>query len=205
LPTYELTVVNGSGSGPYPYGTFVPVSANAPNAGEQFNGWTGDIAILPVQDLNKASTTALMPSMDVTITATYTGVTSADKIRYFPRAGHGDRMVGGIFEGTNGNPVTGRYTTIYTITTNPSTAGQEVSLSLGNYRYLRYRGPNNSYGNVAEIEFYRNGVKLNGTGYGTPGSWGDEGNSFDKALDRYVDTFFDSPNGDGAYVGIDTQ
>ena len=80
--TYELTVVNGSGSGRYPYGTSVPVSANAPKAGEQFNRWTGDVAILPIQDLKRTSTTALMPSMDVTITANYTGVTSADKIRY---------------------------------------------------------------------------------------------------------------------------
>jgi hypothetical protein len=181
------------------------VSANAPKAGEQFNGWTGDVVILPIQDLNRTSTKALMPSMDVTITATYTGVTSADKIRYYPRAVYTDRMIGGVFEGTNGNPVTGPYTTIYTITTNPSTAGQEVSLSLGNYRYLRYRGPNNSYGNVAEIEFYRNGVKLNGTGYGTPGSWNNEGNTFDKALDGNVNTFFDAPTINGAYVGIDTQ
>ena len=79
--TYKLTVVNGSGSGPYPYGTSVPVSANAPKAGEQFNGWTGDVAILPIQDLNRTSTTALMPSMDVTITATYTAATTGMGLR----------------------------------------------------------------------------------------------------------------------------
>jgi hypothetical protein len=51
---------------------------------------------------------------------------------------------------------------------------------------------------VAEIEFYRNGVKLNGTGYGTLDSWNNEGSSFDKALDGNVETFLDAPNGDGA-------
>ena len=51
-------------------------------------------------------------------------------------------------------------------------------MNLGNYRYLRYRGPSGSYGNVSEIEFYRGGAKLNGTGYGTPGSWDNDGNTF---------------------------
>jgi hypothetical protein len=62
VPTLKLTVVNGSGDGNYPYGTLVPVSANAPQQGQQFNRWTGDTAILPVEELNKASTTALIPS-----------------------------------------------------------------------------------------------------------------------------------------------
>ena len=114
-------------------------------------------------------------------------------------------MVGGIVEGTNGDPVTGTYTTIYMITANPSLNWSEASVNLGNYRYLRYRGPNNSHGNVAEIEFYRNGVKLNGTRYGTLGSWNNEGNTFDEALDGNVNTFFDAPTSSGAYVGIDTQ
>ena len=57
---------------------------------------------------------------------------------------------------------------------------------------------------MAEIEFYRAGVKLAGTGFGTPGSWNNVGNTFAKALDGNVNTFFDGPNSDGNYVGIDT-
>ena len=76
---------------------------------------------------------------------------------------------------------------------------------LGNYRYLRYRGPNGSYGNVSEIEFYRGGTKVNGAGFGTPGSWSNNGSTFDKGLDGNVNTFFDAPTDSGAYVGIDTQ
>ena len=56
--------------------------------------------------------------------------------------------------------------------------------------YLRYRGPNNSYGNVAEIELYRDGVKLTGTGFGTPGSWNNQGNSLEKALDGNIRHLF---------------
>ena len=114
-------------------------------------------------------------------------------------------MVGGVFEGTNGDPITGPYTTLYTVTSNPPEGWSEVNVNLGHYqlsdptdyRYLRYRGPNGSHGNVAEIEFYRSGVKVTGTGFGTPGSWYNSGNTFDKALDGDVNTFFDAPNADG--------
>jgi hypothetical protein len=58
---------------------------------------------------------------------------------------------------------------------------------------------------VAEIEFYRSGVKLTGTGFGTSGSWSDSGNTFEKALDGDMNTFFDAPKDIVNYVGIDTQ
>jgi hypothetical protein len=83
-------------------------------------------------------------------------------------------------------------------------AWSEVSVDLGHFRYLRYRGPNGSAGNVAEIVFYRNGVKVNGAAYGTPGSWHAKGNTFERALDDDVNTFFDGPTPNNMYVGIDT-
>ena len=43
---YTLTVVRGTGSGPYAPGTWVPVHADPPNRGEQFDFWDGDTAIL---------------------------------------------------------------------------------------------------------------------------------------------------------------
>jgi hypothetical protein len=198
---HVLTVINGSGDGSYTVGTIVPVSATL-QAGQQFAMWIGDHDILASR--MNSTTTATMPSVDATIEATYTGVTSGDKIRYYPRAAYTDRMVGGIFEGTDGNPLNGTYTTIHTVTTNPPSGWLEVSVSLGNYRYLRYRGPNESYGNVSEIEFYRGGVKVTGVGYGTSGSWNSSGATFDKAFDGNVNTFFDGPNPDGNYTGIDT-
>jgi len=67
--THTLKVNNGRGSGRHAAGTMVTVTADAPPAGQQFEGWTGDIQILA----NPAvpTTTATMPSIEVTITATY--------------------------------------------------------------------------------------------------------------------------------------
>lgn len=66
----SLTVVNGNRSGSYPPGTPVLVTADAPPAGAKFAGWTGDVAILANPLL--PTTTATIPHMAVTITATYT-------------------------------------------------------------------------------------------------------------------------------------
>jgi hypothetical protein len=60
---------NGRGSGPYTAGTMVTVTTDAPPAGQQFADWTGDIQILANPAV--ATTTATMPSIEVTITATY--------------------------------------------------------------------------------------------------------------------------------------
>ena len=200
--TRTLIVNNGTGSGDYAVGTMVTVGANPPSEAHQFAGWTGDTAILSNPFL--ATTSATIPSIEVSITATYKAVNAelatvavasvgaGDQIRFYPRLFHTARMVGGVFEGTNGDPVNGPYETIYTISSSPPLAWNEVSADLKDYRYLRYRGPDDSYGNVAEIEFYRDGVKLTGTGFGTPGSWNNEGSTFDKALDGNTNTFFDS-------------
>jgi hypothetical protein len=128
-----------------------------------------------------------------------------DEIRYYPREGYAQRMVGGVFEGTNGDPIRGTYFGIYMIKTKPPLAWTEVSANLENFRYLRYRGPDGSYGNVAEIEFYRKGLKVRGVGFGTPGAWNNNGNTFPKALDGNVGTRFDGPTANGVYVGVDTK
>ena len=80
-----------------------------------------------------------------------------------------------------------------------------MSVDLKEYRYLRYRGPENSFGNVAEIELYRDGTKVTAPSFGTSGSWYDQGGTFDKALDGNIETFFDAPTATGAYVGIGTR
>jgi Divergent InlB B-repeat domain len=67
---FSLTVQGGSPSGNYAAGTQVTVSADAPKAGAKFAGWTGDVAILANPFL--PTTTATIPFMAVTITATYT-------------------------------------------------------------------------------------------------------------------------------------
>ena len=69
--TYALTVNQGSGTGDYLEGQIVKVTANAPAAGQEFAGWTGDIAILSNPFI--ATTTAIIPAMAVSITATSLG------------------------------------------------------------------------------------------------------------------------------------
>ena len=201
LPTYTVAVTNGTSSGDYPAGARVSITADAPPAGQQFAGWTGNVTFANV---SSPTTTFTMPSSAVAVTATYSGMSANDMVRYYPRQGATAKMIGGVFEGTNGDPVAGPYTEIHTITTNPPPSWSSVNADLGDYRYLRYRAPNGSYGNVAEIEFYRAGVKLTGTGFGTPGSWNNVGNTFAKALDGDVQTYFDGPVSDGNFVGIDT-
>ena len=199
LGAHTLTVSDGRGSGQYTEGTRVPVSANAPAPGQKFDRWTGDWQIL--DNFLSPTTTALMLFRDLTINASYR---TSDTIRYLPLAGYAARMVGGVFEGTNGDPVAGLYTPIYKITAVPPAGWSQVPVSLGSYRYLRYRGAPGTYSTVAEIEFYRAGVKLEGTGYGSPGSWANSGSTFDKAFDGNSNTIFNGPAPNGNYAGLDT-
>jgi hypothetical protein len=69
LPTFTLTVVNGSGSSSYTNGANVNISANAPGmtTNAAFAFWSGpDIA-----NTNSASTTVTMPASNLTVTADY--------------------------------------------------------------------------------------------------------------------------------------
>ena len=202
LPTFDVVVTNGTGDGSYYAGAQVNIYADPAPAGQQFAGWSGNVTFA---NASSPTTSFTMPSSPVVVTATYSTIAAGDVIRYFPREGYNSRMIGGVFEGTNGDPVSGPYTIVHTISGNPPLNWTSVNVSLGSYRYLRYRGANNSYGNVAEIEFYRAGVKLTGTGFGSPGSWNNSGNTFSKALDGVTGTFFDGPVGDGNYLGIDTD
>ncbi len=65
---YVLTVVNGSGGGPYAAGKTATITANAPPAGQNFSGWTGAAVVNP----GAPTTTLTMPAANVTVTANYT-------------------------------------------------------------------------------------------------------------------------------------
>jgi Divergent InlB B-repeat domain len=69
IGSYILEVVSGSGDGIYPTGRRVKVTADPPPAGQQFASWAGDIAIL--SNPFRPTTTAIIPSMDVSVVATY--------------------------------------------------------------------------------------------------------------------------------------
>jgi hypothetical protein len=54
----------------------VTVTADPPPPGQTFAGWAGDIRILA--DPSLYTTTATMPSIDATVSATYTDVSSGE-------------------------------------------------------------------------------------------------------------------------------
>ena len=70
VPTYALTVVGGTGDGNYQAGTIVPVTADAPAAGKEFDRWTTS-AGGSFSNINQPSATFTMPANAVTVTATY--------------------------------------------------------------------------------------------------------------------------------------
>jgi len=131
-------------------------------------------------------------------------VATLTKIRFFPRGGFEGRMTGGKFQGSNDNIT---FNDIYIIPSIPVAGWNEVNASSTAFRYFRYFGPVDGYGDVNEIEFYGNSVvsvqnKLSGTTFGTTPAWS-TGSEFDKAFDGNTSTFFDYLNSDGGYTGID--
>jgi PA14 domain/Divergent InlB B-repeat domain len=72
LPTYTVTVTNGSGDGNYLAGAQVAISADAAPPGQQFAGWTGEVTF---GGASSPTTTFTMPSSAVEVTATYSDST----------------------------------------------------------------------------------------------------------------------------------
>jgi hypothetical protein len=125
-------------------------------------------------------------------------------VRFYPRAGFAARMVRGRFSGSNAGQTTD-FQMLVEIKEKPAEA-QWTTLRLDKpvrFRYLKYEAPPNSWGNVAEIEFYSGERKISGTAFGTAGSKDRLGNDFAKALDGDLATFFDGVEPHNQYVGID--
>lgn len=199
---FSLTVNQGTGDGNYSAGTVVPIVAAIPPAGKEFKAWTGDTAVLA--SATSAFTTVTMPAASVTVAATYDWAVGNDQVRFYARSGDEHRMVNCVFEGTNGDPVSGTYTPFYVVMATPAAGWTAVSVETANFRYLRFRDPNTN-GLLTELEFYRDGVKLAGPGFGTAGSWNNEAHrTFEAALDGDLDSYFNGPPGKNAYIGIDT-
>ena len=121
--------------------------------------------------------------------------------RYYPRAEFAHAMTGGRFEGSSdGNT----WANLGTITSRPpSDTWSEMPLGSTLYRYLRYASPGGQHTVLAELQFYNGSTLLTGTSLGTAGSYNNWGNSFHKAFDYNITTFFDAPTTSSSYVGID--
>src|SRR5437763_691721 len=89
------------------------------------------------------------------------------------------------------------------------TSYQATGLTSGTTYYFRVRATN-AAGNSpntptvsATTAAAAQSTRLTGLPFGTGGSWGNSGNTFDKAFDGSIWSFFDAPSGDGDYVGLD--
>jgi hypothetical protein len=81
---------------------------------------------------------------------------SIDQIRFAPRSGFANRMVGGVFQASTTANFTSGVTTLYTVTAAPAT-GVLTTVNLASpvvARYVRYLSPNGGFGNVAEVQFF---------------------------------------------------
>jgi hypothetical protein len=115
------------------------------------------------------------------------------------------RMMGGSFEGAD-NPGFSGAVVLHTIKNVPDAHNTITLNTPACYRYVRYKSPDGSFGNVTEIVFLDvNGKKLQGKHIGTPGSWNDQGTTGDKAFDGDVMTFYEAKDRNGAWTGLDME
>lgn len=125
------------------------------------------------------------------------------RIRFSPRTGHAQRMVGGRFTGSNESKTT-EFQTLAQITSEPAD-GQWTEITLEKpvrFRFLKYESPSGGWGNVAEVEFSSGDRTLRGEVFGTTGSR-EPGHDFAKAMDGDLTTSFEGAEPHGQYIGID--
>ena len=78
------------------------------------------------------------------------------KIRYFPRAGLPQRLVGAKFQGSDSADFRNRVVTLHEVTSTPPNGWTVVTTidSPQGFQFLRILLPNGGYNNVSEVEFY---------------------------------------------------
>lgn len=114
-------------------------------------------------------------------------------------------MIGGKFSGSNVSSSEG-FKMIAEIKTAPK-PGEWIELKFDNatpYRWVRYEAPAGSRGNIAELEFYSGDKKLRGAGFGTAGAL-KPGGHWKTVFDGKPETWFNSNQVDGQYVGLDLE
>ena len=116
-----------------------------------------------------------------------------------------DRMVNGVFEGSNSANFRQK-DTLYHIKKSPHRLCTIVnSISHNKYRYVRYWGPTNGYGNIAEAAFFKTKDdssalkgKIIGAKEGKNGT-----HSYYNVFDDNTETSYDHPHEYGGWAGLD--
>ena len=117
-----------------------------------------------------------------------------------------DRMIGGVFEGSN-YPDFLEKDTLFIIQGRPNRLNTTVkSWPDKEYRYLRYFGPPKSACNISEVAFYEKNdtVALSGKIIGTPGCYQHDGtHEYTNVFDGKTWTSFDYFKPTGGWAGLD--
>lgn len=117
-----------------------------------------------------------------------------------------ERMIGGVFEGSN-QPDFAKRDTLFLIHQKPFRLNTSVATwSKKAYRYVRYVGPDGGHGNVAEIALYSENdtIPLKGKIIGTPGCYQKDGShEYTNAFDGKSWTSFDYIEDSGGWTGLD--
>lgn len=116
------------------------------------------------------------------------------------------RMLSGVFEGSN-DPTFMKKDTLFIIQQKPHRLNTEVRIRPDKtYRYIRYKGKDNTFCNVAEIAFYapNDTAVLKGKVIGTPGCFQKDGShEFTNVFDGKSWTSFDYIKSSGGWAGLD--
>jgi hypothetical protein len=116
-----------------------------------------------------------------------------------------DRMINGVFEGSNSSDFADK-DTLFEIQSRPYRLYNEASTNMDKaYRYVRYFGPKGGFCNIAEIALYRektDTLTLEGKVIGTPNKEPDP-NRYTNAFDKNTETSFHYKDGYGGWVGLD--
>lgn len=117
-----------------------------------------------------------------------------------------ERLVGGVFEGSN-RPDFAEKDTLFIIQQKPKRLYTSIkSWSDKKYRYVRYFGYKNTHCQIAEIAFYgvNDTVPLKGKAIGTYGCYQQDGShEYPNAFDGQTWTCFDYLENDGGWTGLD--
>lgn len=120
-----------------------------------------------------------------------------------------DRMIGGVIEGSNRADFVNA-DTIYFMEKAPQRLLTTIyPEGIKPYRYIRYKGREGSYSNIAELALYddrEDSVALAGKMLGTPGCWdGDGSHEYTNVFDGDPYTSFDYKFADGGWAGLDLK
>ncbi len=143
------------------------------------------------------------PKPIVSVTPAPTWPTVVDRVRFLAAPDRERFMVGGKISGSNISRSEG-FVTLAEIKEQPA-KGQWGEIRLTHaapYRWIRYEAPPGSHGNIAELEFYTGMNKIKAGGFGSAGFMR-PGIHWKGAFDGKPETWFNSNNADGQFVGLD--